>query len=329
MKPPSRPAILLLVKVLVSAGLLSFLLSQIELRQLLRVLFSAQVPYLVLCLAGYLFGQILCSVRWALLARPLGFGNPFKDFALFYFIGMFFNLFAPSTVGGDIGRVFYLARDGTQSRETSRTGAAAPAFVTVIADRVIGLAVLLWVGAVGLFVFPAYSLPSAIRYATFALALGVFLGWLLLPLLMRLLPDDDHPLIKNLRLTLGAFRNFQRILAPAVVISLTVHFLQAAIHVLVGRALGFHIPWSYSLILYPLVGVFSAIPVSFNGIGLREGGYLFMLRQIEIDSEKAVAFGLLWFMIIALDSLIGGASFILGRSPRPLRATSGTAGQAK
>jgi len=54
-----------------------------------------------------------------------------------------------------------------------------------------------------------------------------------------------------------------------------------------------------------------AIPFSFNGIGLREGGYLFLLQLIEVGTEKALAFGLLWFVIVVLDGMIGGVVFIL------------------
>ncbi|MGH7829319.1 MAG: hypothetical protein ACREP8_04000, partial [Candidatus Binatia bacterium] len=59
-----------------------------------------------------------------------------------------------------------------------------------------------------------------------------------------------------------------------------------------------------------------------NGIGLREGGYLFLLRQIDVSSEKAIAFGLLWFLIVALDSLIGGLVFILKRGGKPAAIVS-------
>jgi len=71
------------------------------------------------------------------------------------------------------------------------------------------------------------------------------------------------------------------------------------------------------LIIYPLVGTFSALPISLNGIGLREGGYLFLLRQIGVSPEKAIAFGILWFAIIVLDSLVGGVVFIAKKSPKP------------
>ncbi len=65
-----------------------------------------------------------------------------------------------------------------------------------------------------------------------------------------------------------------------------------------------------------------AIPVSFNGIGLREGGYLFLLQLIEVVTEKALAFGLLWFVIVVLDGMIGGVVFILRKSQGAFSITS-------
>ena len=55
-------------------------------------------------------------------------------------------------------------------------------------------------------------------------------------------------------------------------------------------------------------------------LGLREGGYLYLLAVIGIGSEKGVAFGLLLFLIVALDSLIGGVLFLVQKLPRPAPA---------
>jgi hypothetical protein len=93
--------------------------------------------------------------------------------------------------------------------------------------------------------------------------------------------------------------------------------VQAWIHVVLGRAIGIDIPFSFSIILYPLVGTFAAIPISLNGIGLREGGYLFLLAVIGVNSTQGVAFGILLFVVVALDSLIGGLVFVLKKSPKP------------
>ena len=312
-----KRSIMIFVKAGVSLGLLAFFLSRIDLFHFLGILSSARLSYVAASLAIYLFGQILSSLRWALLARAVGFQNPWKDFAAFYLIGMFFSLFTPSTVGGDVGRIFYLARDGGNTKKNARAGPVALATISVLADRAIGMAVLVWIGATAVAFFPGYLLPPPIRYATFALALGLALGGVSLPLLSRLLRGREHPVAKNLNLALQNYPRHWRAIVSAMVLSLIVHVLQTWMHVLLGRALDADIPFSYAFIIYPLVGTFSALPVSLNGIGLREGGYLFLLGRIGIGSEKAIAFGLLWFIVVAVDSLIGGLLFILRKSPAP------------
>src|SRR5262249_30705606 len=55
----------------------------------------------------YLATQAVSAWRWQLLSRPLGFERPLSHYLGFYFIGMFFNLVLPTSVGGDVVRAFY------------------------------------------------------------------------------------------------------------------------------------------------------------------------------------------------------------------------------
>jgi hypothetical protein len=102
-----------------------------------------------------------------------------------------------------------------------------------------------------------------------------------------------------------------------MILSLAIHLIQSWMHLILGRAIQIDIPFSYCLILYPLVGTFAAIPISLNGIGLREGGYLVLLGVIGVNSTQAVAFGLLLFSVVLLDSLLGGLVFLLKKGPKP------------
>jgi hypothetical protein len=54
-------------------------------------------------------------------------------------------------------------------------------------------------------------------------------------------------------------------------------------------------------------------------LGLREGGYIYLLAVIGISSENGIAFGLLLFLIVVIDSLIGGVLFLLQKSPQAAR----------
>ena len=114
-----------------------------------------------------------------------------------------------------------------------------------------------------------------------------------------------------------------RALASATLLSIVVHLIQTWMHVIMGRALDLDLPFTFCLILYPLVGTFAAIPVTLNGFGLREGGYVYLLAVIGIGTEKGIAFGLLLFLIVALDSLIGGLVFLLQKSASPTAEIAG------
>ncbi|HYT54356.1 MAG TPA: lysylphosphatidylglycerol synthase transmembrane domain-containing protein [Verrucomicrobiae bacterium] len=313
----TKPVIIFLIKLLVSGGLLAYFLSRIHIERFFHTFASAKFSYIALALAVYLVAQGVSAMRWAALARPIGIKTPFKDMVRYYLIGMFFNLFAPGTVGGDVSRVYYLVRD-EEAHAKGRAVTTVHAAMSVLMDRGIGMVVLVWLGAAGLLLFPAYPIPSTVRTVTLLLALAFLVGALSVPLLRRLLPEDGHQLVVKLRLALRSYRTQWRALGVATLLSVAVHLIQAWMHVAMGRALDLDLPFSFCIIVYPLVGTFAAIPISVNGLGLREGGYVFLLAVIGIGTEKGVAFGILLFLIVALDSLLGGLLFLLQKSPAPM-----------
>ncbi|HEY7717087.1 MAG TPA: lysylphosphatidylglycerol synthase transmembrane domain-containing protein [Candidatus Binatia bacterium] len=319
----AKPVVIFFVKLLVSAGLLAYFLSRVDMTRVLQIFASAQLSYIALALGIYLVAQTFSAVRWTALARPLGIETPFKNLIQYYLIGMFFNLFAPSTVGGDVTRVYFLVKDDDKG-EKGRAVSAVHAAISVLMDRAIGMVVLVWLGALGLLLFPYYAVPQTVRSVTLLLALGLLIGALLTPLLRRLLPEDGHQLVVKLRLAMRSYRSHWRALAGAAALSLLIHLIQAWMHAVMGRALDLEVPFSFCLIVYPLVGTFAAIPISLNGLGLREGGYIFLLAAIGIGTEKGIAFGMLLFLIIVIDSLVGGLLFLFQqtlRSPTPQKAS--------
>lgn len=313
MKNP-KATLILVAKLVVSAGLLAFFLSKLDFSQFWGTLRSADIGYVSVALLGYLVGQAISAIRWTVLSRPLGFHMGLAGMTVYYLIGMFFNLFAPGTVGGDLSKIFYLTREGQKSGTESWGAATLRATVSVVADRAVGMCVLVWLGTVGLILFPGYAIPPMVRAVTFALAGGLLVGGLCLPLIVRFLPDDSHPLVSKLRVALESYGREFRAIPIAMALSLAVHLLQTWMHLVMGKALNMDLPFSFCLILYPLVGTFAAIPISFGGIGLRESGYMFLLGALGFASEKGIAFGLLLFIIVALDSLLGGVLFLVKRN---------------
>ncbi len=300
------------LKAAVGVGLLAILFWSLDGRQFLRALSAARVEFVVAGLAAYLVGKVLTAIRWALLARPLGFKHSVKELVAYYYIGMFFNLFAPSTLGGDAGKVFYLAR-GTP--DAARAETVARAVISILADRAIGMAVLFWISAVALAAFPAYAelLPPAVRYATYLVAIVPIAAYAAFPLAGRWLVKIRHSLAKKLYDMGNAYWRRPDALAAAVLLSLAFHLIQIAIQILIADALAFALPWSYALVFFPLVDVVAMLPVSISGIGLREGGYLFFLGRLGVGAERAIACSIVWLAIVVASGLVGGLVFVLFR----------------
>jgi glycosyltransferase 2 family protein len=300
------------IKAAIGIGLLAILFFKLDSGQFVSTLSAVRLEFVITALAAYVVAKTLTALRWALLARPLGFKQRLSEFVAFYFIGMFFNLFAPSTLGGDAGKIYYLARDpgGNGTAET-----AGRAVVSILADRAIGMAVLVWIGAAALLAFPTYAaaVPAPVRYATFALALLPVAGYALFPLLARWLEKVPHSLARKLRDLGDAYWRRPKVLAASILISLVFHLIQIWIQILIGDALRFELPWSYAFVFFPLVDIVAMLPVSISGIGLREGTYVFFLGKLGVGADKAFACGIVWLAIVIASGLVGGIIFVLYR----------------
>ncbi|MGE0679761.1 MAG: lysylphosphatidylglycerol synthase transmembrane domain-containing protein [Candidatus Binatia bacterium] len=289
-------------KVGVSVGLFAFLLISTDLQTFRRHLSTAPLAWVIVAFLGYLLGQIISAYKWQVLARPLGFIQPLRVFVSYYFSGMYLNLFAPSTVAGDFGRSALLAGD------RKRLG---PALHSVVADRVSGLITLLWVCAVGSLLADLKPLPVSVRYGVIAITLGATGGWFLLPTLL----GHAFPLSFKLRgfieRLIAPYQNAPVVLWSACGISLVFHFLQIGMQILLARAL--HIDTSVwaLLVCIPLVSVLSGLPISFGGVGVREGGYVMLLTPLGVEREQALALGMLWSAVVLSANVTGGLALLL------------------
>src|SRR5262249_2033032 len=114
----------------------------------------------------YVVTQCVSSLRWQLLARPLGFTPSLARCTAFYFIGMYFNLFLPTSVGGDVVRAMYLS--GGPGRRLN-------AFLSVFLDRSTGLLVLLALACVAVAVSPV-GLPGWVALSVWGTAVAAVLA---------------------------------------------------------------------------------------------------------------------------------------------------------
>jgi uncharacterized membrane protein YbhN (UPF0104 family) len=97
----------------------------------------------------------------------------------------------------------------------------------------------------------------------------------------------------------------------STLLSVVVQLANILIVWLIGLALNLSVPGSYYLILVPTVTLLTLVPISLNGMGVREGGMAIFLAPLGVDPGTAITLAFLWFVAFVLPSL-GGVFFYLG-----------------
>ncbi len=293
-----------LLRLLVSGALLTWLAYRTDWAQVGQVFAQLRVELWLAALGLFLATQFVSAARWQILAEGLGLRQSIGQLVGFYFIGMYFNLILPTSVGGDVVRAWYLHR---------QTGRRLPAFLSVFIDRLSGLVVLVTLAGVAALLTPV-PLPAWIAVSIAAAMAGAGLGIVLLPFLARhrWLGEKYAALGDQLRTSL------RMVISPApLALSLFVQAANVVLVWLIGLGIGLPVPFAYYWILVPMVSLLTMLPVSINGMGVREGATLLFLSHLGVSPGAAVSLSFLWFCVFTAASVGGGVVYLFGRFSRP------------
>ncbi|MBL8082183.1 MAG: flippase-like domain-containing protein [Candidatus Obscuribacter sp.] len=301
------------VKILISLVLFAslFIFGKVDLRKAVEVGLKADKGYLLLAVILSLASTFLNAHRWQLLAAAVGLEKGLLKLVQFCFVGLFFNLFLPSTVGGDFSRCYYLSKG---------TGKYVNAFYSVLADRTVGIAVLFLFASVGILVGPGGGgLPIQLKLPIWLGTLAIFSIVPFMPQLTRRFLGEYNWIARQFNNSCAqAYWNNKGLILTTVFLSIIMQIVVVACHVLIGMALGLNdIPLWYYFVFYPSVAVLGFITPSFNGIGIREWAYTYFLTMAGVDNAHALTYAIMWLGLSTLSSLVGGLVYLLGHFQKP------------
>ena len=302
-------------KIVVSAGLLVWLLSRINLSDApVQIGFDWTAVFLVWMLQSAL--PFVQAQRWRLIAATLGAKLPFASAIANVYIGQFFNQVLPSSIGGDAVRVWRLAR----------LMPVPVALSSVALDRVMALLavpIMLMIGSGML----ARIMPAGpLRWSLFAImaaaacGLVAFLWADRIPLPGRV---DRSRLVEIGRATSSAARRLfaaPGCLARTVLLSITIHVGVGTSLWILARALGVEAPLSAFLLLAPLITMVTTIPISIGGWGVREGAMVTALSLLDVQPSIALAISIQFGLIMMVVGLPGGAIMLFTSAPKRTEA---------
>jgi uncharacterized protein (TIRG00374 family) len=297
-----KARILFWLKIAVSAGLLGYLLTLIDLDQLLEQLRNLNLSYLALAYV-LLLGQIgISALKWQRILRSDGVVMRLPFLFKTNLIGGFISLFLPTSFGGDVYRVI-AARGVNQDLAKSTS--------SVVFDRLSGFFALISICMIGYVALPdqPYGPLVAGLYV-----LGV-VGFLILSsdLAIGLIAASKLAIVGKCVKILRSFRNYRthrRLLATVLLLAFAFQFNVIVINKVYTLALGINVAFSLLVVIIPLIYLTEALPISINGLGVRESAFAFFFVMNGLTVEEGIAVSLL---IVAERYLLGilGGSLLL------------------
>ncbi|MCC6784137.1 MAG: flippase-like domain-containing protein [Planctomycetes bacterium] len=298
----------------VSPGLLTYF------RQLDRLWFA-------LGALGYVVSMTAASARWWWLLARNEIRIPVLSALRLTWIGVFFNNVVPGQTGGDLVKAVYIVR-----RSPGRRMAAA---MSVVVDRVLGLASLALLGALVVladlerFGWLAAGIWAVLLAVT---GLGVFafsrrlrraLG---LDALLRRLPPKLATALMKIDAAVFFYRDHKTGILVWLALGALNHVVTVASFYCMGEALHIGVPPLEYFVLVPIALIASAVPIAPNGWGVGEALFGTLFGKFAAthvgagvpDAEavmrtRGIALSVLYRLHTTLWSLVGGVMLLTDR----------------
>jgi glycosyltransferase 2 family protein len=294
------------IRIGLGVGFLGLFLWLYGLGRIAQSLARERPIYFIATIALYLAGQVMSAYRWLLLARLNGLAGRAREYLTYYFIGMFTNLFVPGLIGGDAARAAYL---GLRHRRMGE------AVASVVADRGVGLIALFWFAAIAALTVSSVRLPPTMVNVAVAIGVVSLLGYLAAPLLVMPLRRLRGRLGSIVRPVIPYARDPLGLIIP-LALSLALQASLAVCQYLLAVGMGLDVPLSAVMLVVPMANLAASLPLTLNGLGVREGAYLLLFGMAGVAHQDAVALGLLWFSSTMIGGLAGVVPFVMTPVPK-------------
>jgi uncharacterized protein (TIRG00374 family) len=273
-------------------------------------------------------GQCLVGFRWWLLLRAQQISVSLGMAEKLTFLGLFFSNFLPSSVGGDLVRAWYV------SRYSSRKLQAA---LGVLVDRIMGLLSTLILAFVSIYIFMRdvhlFALQQTKGLITHLKILSgphlMLLCILLIGAVLvlrkpfgsigkRILRHIAH-ILHQLHQVICVYCRHPLVLLWGLLLTLFLQSIVIIAYWLIGQDLNIEASLYHYFVFFPLVWVVGSIPVSIAGIGILEGGLVFLFVHYCGASNEAAAALALCQRLTWLGASLPGMYFHLTGSHRKVR----------
>lgn len=305
-------------KLAVSLGLFVYLLGMIDWARAAMLIGQADKFMLLLGPFCLLVGLVIASFRWQLTLTDSGIKFPYGQAFKGYLLGIFYGIFLPGVIGGDVIRI------GLCAKQTKCQLGTATA--SVFLERLAGVFALLSFILLAFLFFPAtlstwlafgstssITMPSLIGVTAMVIGLSgrrIWVNWL---------PQQSEQWLW--RFARSGLQMLASVKTPTLIGVLVLSALYQSADIVVtflfSQAMGLSVPLTAYFVVVPLVYLATVLPISLGGLGVREGTLVFLLAQFGVVTSDAVTLSFLLYLNYVVIGGLGGLVQLIETLARP------------
>lgn len=298
------------VRLVIGLLLLYLLARTVNWSHIVEIIRNLRMEYAVAVVILAFADRIFMALKWRVLLAASRITVPARETIRAYLVGSFVGMFFPTSVGGDLVRLYILGI-GKEQRETVAA--------TIVVERIfafLALIVLCLLATSALAVVAVQSTQALLLAVLFSAALATGLVWFSFhPLPLRMAEILPGRIGSSIRRILAAYQQFQdnrRALGIYFLLSLAEHCIPVLCNYLAAVSLGIHLNVVAFFVVIPVILVVSRLPISIDGLGIQEGLYWSLFQIAGLSPEQALTLALLT-RALTLVAMLPGAGFFIFR----------------
>ncbi len=295
-----------ILKLLVSVGGLIFVFSRVPFSDISKNWNLSVLPWLIPMLILTELGMLIQANRWKKMSIE-GPEIPYRSYYAYIALGYFFNNLLPGGFGGDVVKSVAFGK---------RYGQTSQSVASILISRILGL--------LALFVcffcaIPFLSLQKAIP-SVYHVTMICMCGLCIAATVLCLFSDKFHldiiskrvPFVAKLQNSLAIYRKHKGVLFFAVMDSIWLQLITIATNCLYFMAIGHPVSWAAVTVFSGIIIIVSMIPISINGIGIREGVQISLYTGLlGIPADIVLSAGLLGYILLLFQVCQGAVVFAI------------------
>ncbi|SDH90182.1 lysylphosphatidylglycerol synthase transmembrane domain-containing protein [Desulfosporosinus hippei] len=303
----------LLLKVLFSLALIGWFIKAFDWAQIVGMLAGVKLSWLAVAVGWILLAMVVSTVKWHVITAALGLKLSYRELWRAYWVGIFFNNFLPSSIGGDGLRILWAAK---------LSGDSPGATSSVVIERILATTGLALLGLLGcMFV----DNPNQKLICLFSLLIVLTAGLLALVIGGRaprfIVASQNKFAVFLVGMTKHGVRAKENPLSlvNALVWSFVFQVCIVGTNYALFQSLSLSmVDVLQSVYVIPATSVASMLPLGINGYGLREGAYVMLLTPFGVPKAGAFSASVLFAFLVSACSLWGGWLWFTAREKKQI-----------